>query len=62
MTFREILPIVLVALAVGGAIFYLVRRKRKGAKCIGCPYCDSCPGACNGACSSLDEENKGLHK
>ncbi|MBR5515867.1 MAG: FeoB-associated Cys-rich membrane protein [Clostridia bacterium] len=26
----------------GSVIFYIVRKKKKGAKCIGCPYCESC--------------------
>ncbi len=30
-------------LIVGIAIAYVVRSKKKGKKCIGCPYCDSCP-------------------
>lgn len=24
------------------AIRYIVKEKRKGKKCIGCPYCDGC--------------------
>ena len=29
---------------VGGAVFYIVREKKKGKKCIGCPdgRCDCC--------------------
>ena len=34
------------ALAVGFAAFYIVRAKKKGQKCIGCPYSKTC-GKCN---------------
>ena len=63
MTFLEILPIALTVLIIGGAVFDLVRQKKKGTKCIGCPYGKSCPGACNGACpSDPEKENNSLHK
>ncbi len=25
------------------AVRYIVKQKKKGVKCIGCPYADSCP-------------------
>ena len=34
--------IALVALILGGAAWYVWRAKKKGAKCIGCPYAE-CP-------------------
>ncbi len=34
-------------LIIGAVIFYLVKEKKKGNKCIGCPYCKSCGGKCN---------------
>ena len=33
-------------LVLGVAVFYLVRAKRSGQKCIGCPYAKSCHGNC----------------
>jgi radical SAM protein with 4Fe4S-binding SPASM domain len=30
---------------------YLIREKKKGAACIGCPY----SGGCSGGCHSLDD-------
>ena len=45
----EIIAIAAIALIVGGAIFYIVKSKRSGKKCIGCPYADKCPG-----CSSKE--------
>ena len=40
----------ILALAVGVAIFYIVKAKKSGKKCIGCPYADSCckSGGCSG--------------
>ncbi len=41
--------IVLILLAVvTGIIVYLVRAKRRGQTCIGCPYAKKCGGKCGG--------------
>ena len=42
MTDPNIIAIILIALIIGAAAFYVIRAKKKGKKCIGCPYCDSC--------------------
>ena len=47
MTTPEIIAIAAIVLIIGGALFYIIRSKKKGKKCIGCPYGDSCAGACN---------------
>ena len=52
MTVPEILAAVAVALTVGGAVLYIVREKRRGTRCIGCPHRGSCPSAKGGGCSS----------
>jgi hypothetical protein len=36
---------------VGLAVFYVVRAKKKGVKCIGCPNAGKC-ASCKGACGS----------
>lgn len=62
MTFVDILPILIIVLIVGAAALYIYRQKKKGRKCIGCPYCDSCQSrGTKNACSSNSEEkdNKG---
>ncbi|MBO5904692.1 MAG: FeoB-associated Cys-rich membrane protein [Clostridia bacterium] len=38
--------IIAIALAIGGALFYIIRSKKKGNKCIGCPYSGQCGGGC----------------
>ena len=42
--------IIAIVLIVGGASFYLIRAKKRGQKCIGCPYAKECGGrscSCN---------------
>ena len=31
-------------------VFYIVREKKRGSKCIGCPYAKTCPKASQGGC------------
>ena len=42
----DIIAIFAIALVVGGAVFYIVRAKRRGEKCVGCPYAKKCGGNC----------------
>lgn len=46
MTPTDIIVLVIIALVIGGASFYIVRAKKKGQKCIGCPYAKNCSGNC----------------
>ncbi len=41
-----IVILILVAVSIG-IILYLIRAKRKGQKCIGCPYAKQCNSNCN---------------
>lgn len=43
----DIIIIAIVALVIGAAGFYVIRSKKKGHKCIGCPYASQ---AENGSC------------
>ena len=38
--------IVLLLAIVGGAALYLVRAKKCGERCVGCPYAKQCGGKC----------------
>ena len=38
----EIISIIVIAIIIGLVTFYIIREKKKGKKCIGCPYADSC--------------------
>lgn len=53
---NAILIIVLVAV-FGGAIAYIVRAKKQGVKCIGCPAGGSCGQKCE-TCSGCHGETK----
>ena len=44
---------VIVLVIVSGAVFYIVKQKKKGVKCIGCPN----GSACSGGCTSCSESN-----
>ena len=41
--------IIIILLAIAAAIVgYLVRAKKRGQTCIGCPYAKQCSGKCGG--------------
>ena len=40
-----IVAVILLAIIVG-IVLYLVRQKKKGVKCVGCPYGGKCSGNC----------------
>ena len=50
----NIIAIAVIVLVIGGACVYIVKEKKKGKKCIGCPY--SC--SCNQGCSCDKTTNK----
>ncbi len=41
-----IVVLILLLLAVG-IVWYLVRKKKRGETCIGCPYAKQCGGKCS---------------
>ena len=48
----DIIAAVAIVLIVGGAIAYIVKSKKSGQKCIGCPDSKTCSsGGCSGKCS-----------
>ena len=57
MTMENLIVILVVLAIVGLAIFYVVRSKKKGVKCIGCPEgvhcgkagCEDCSGCAVGS-------------
>lgn len=40
------LVLILLAIVVG-IVYYLVRAKKRGKSCIGCPYAKNCMGNCD---------------
>ena len=43
----DMIVIAIVAVIAALAVGYIVRAKRSGKKCIGCPYGGSCSGSCS---------------
>ena len=46
-----VVAIILIALIIGGALAYIIRAKKAGKKCIGCPESATCSSCKNGACA-----------
>ena len=47
MTTTDIVVLLVIAFAVGGAILYILRAKKSGQKCVGCPYSKECGNNCS---------------
>ena len=58
----EIIAIAIIAVIVGGAIFYVIKAKKSGKKCMGCPDGCSCNGSCGGSCSTKQEKDEKCEK
>ncbi len=41
----DVIVLIILALILGGAITYIVKAKKSGVKCIGCPAGGNCPGS-----------------
>ncbi len=50
--------IAIVAILLAGAILYIVRSKKRGQRCVGCPDSGSCPHHCR--CSDGNEKTENL--
>lgn len=46
------IAIVILLAIITGAIVYVIRAKKKGQHCIGCPHAKTCAAARNGGCGS----------
>ena len=55
MEFTDIILSIILLAIIGGALFYIIREKKKGRKCIGCPHSKSCCGKCGGENSSSNK-------
>ena len=50
---ENIIILLVVGMVVGAAAGYIWKEKRKGVKCVGCPYASGCGGNCSG-CKSQE--------
>ncbi|MBQ4274596.1 MAG: FeoB-associated Cys-rich membrane protein [Clostridia bacterium] len=46
----DFLILAIIVLVVGGASFYIIRAKKNGQRCIGCPDSKTCSGSCASCC------------
>ena len=59
MTQGEIIALAVLLVIIGGAVAYIIKAKKSGKKCIGCPDSSSCSGkcsACSCGCSTREEK------
>ena len=42
----DIITIIIVSGIIAGAVRYIVKSRKKGVSCIGCPHSDKCGGKC----------------
>lgn len=52
----NLIVLLVIALIIGGAITYIVKEKKKGAVCIGCPDAGKCSKHCSGQSTTQDHE------
>ena len=52
----DILIAIVILAIIGGIVWYLIRAKKRGDKCIGCPYGKQCCNKSN--CDCKNKENK----
>ena len=43
----NIIVVIILFLVLGAAIFYIIKEKKRGNRCIGCPAAGNCPMKCN---------------
>ena len=53
----NIIAVAVIALIVGGALTYIILAKKRGEKCVGCPYAKQCGSKCGG-CNSQNTNTK----
>ena len=52
----DYIAIAVIVVILAAAITYIIRAKKNGAKCIGCPHGKSC-GSCNCGCSNNKQKD-----
>lgn len=39
---KDVAVMLIIAVLAGAAVIYIVKSKKKGIKCMGCPYAENC--------------------
>lgn len=42
----DLIILVILALLIGCAVLYIYKSRKKGHRCVGCPYAGQCSGGC----------------
>ena len=45
---ENVIVVLILAAIVVGIVCYLIRLKKRGVKCVGCPHAGQCGGKCGG--------------
>lgn len=56
----DIIVIAIIVLIIGAATFYIIKAKKSGKRCIGCPDSSTCGGncsSCHGSCGCAKEKD-----
>ena len=56
-TITNIIIVAILVAVFTAIVFYLIKSKRRGDKCIGCPYSKQCGGCCGG--ETVENKKKG---
>jgi len=62
MNIVDYIAIAAIVLIVGASVLYIIRAKRRGEKCVGCPYARQCGGKCGGECGHAKADDVGDRK
>ena len=54
---KNLIIIVILAVILGFAAWYVYKSRKSGKKCIGCPHGATCSGKCCGCGSPMEEES-----
>lgn len=54
----NVIAVLVLALIIGGAVFYIIRAKKSGQKCIGCPHSKQCSSKGGCSCNSAQKTDK----
>ena len=55
---EDIIVILILAAVAAGIVLYLIRAKKRGERCIGCPYAKNCGGKCGGGAQKSSPPDK----
>ncbi len=53
----DIIIIAIVVIIIGAAVAYIVKAKKSGVRCVGCPDGGQCSGSCSGQCGGCKDVN-----